>query len=72
MKHELNLMKNKLRKSFEMSGMGQLQKQVLSKDEAVARKAAGANTKIEANILPPAKKQKLLKPMQQQKLIACH
>lgn len=71
LKHELNLMKNKLRKSFEMLGMGQLQKQVLSLGEAIARKAAKAKAKIGTKALPPAKKQKLLKPMQQQKLIAC-
>lgn len=71
--HELKLMRNRLRQSFEMSGMGDLQDHVLSLEEAKARKQAkmDAKTSVAAS-LPPAKKQKTLLPTKQQKLIMCH
>lgn len=53
---EFRLMKDRLRDCFEKTGMGNLQKQVLSLDEANKRKRAKAN----AGALPPAKQQKLI------------
>ena len=71
--HELKLMRNRLRQSFEMSGMGNLQDQVLSLEGAKARKQAKSDAKISvAASLPPAKKKKTLLPTKQQKLITCH
>ena len=59
---ELKLMRNRLRQSFKMSSMGNLQDQVLSLKDAKARKQAKSDAKkqLVTTSLPSAKRQKTL------------
>ena len=73
LKKEFRDMKKNLRAALELTGMGRLQDQVLTVEEAKARKRAKEEAKAETKQLQPPKRQKILMPaMKQQRLIMSH